>query len=84
MRALIACGWFGINAWIGGAALQVFFVSLVAGLARPARDSSYPTTASRTRSGSRSLLFWGLNILIIFRGMECSAASSGSPRRSCS
>src|SRR5919107_2460024 len=29
MRALIACGWFGINAWVGGLALQVFFVSLL-------------------------------------------------------
>src|SRR5678815_3016949 len=28
MRALIACGWFGINTWIGGEALQVFFTSL--------------------------------------------------------
>src|SRR6266571_2999919 len=28
MRALVACGWFGINTWIGGAALQHFFVSL--------------------------------------------------------
>src|SRR5579864_8136076 len=25
MRALVACGWFGIQAWIGGAALHVFF-----------------------------------------------------------
>ena len=25
MRALVACGWFGIQAWIGGEALQTFF-----------------------------------------------------------
>src|SRR4051812_49856867 len=25
MRALVACGWFGIQAWIGGGALQGFF-----------------------------------------------------------
>src|SRR5947209_2507191 len=31
MRALVACGWFGINAWIGGAALQAFFASIVPG-----------------------------------------------------
>src|SRR5215467_2217256 len=31
MRALVACGWFGINAWIGGAALQAFFVQLSPG-----------------------------------------------------
>src|SRR4051812_1960686 len=28
MRAIVACGWFGINAWIGGQALQTFFRSL--------------------------------------------------------
>ena len=28
MRALVACGWFGIQAWIGGKALHIFFVSL--------------------------------------------------------
>src|SRR6188768_353196 len=28
MRALVACGWFGINAWIGGEALHTFLRSL--------------------------------------------------------
>ncbi len=28
MRAIVACGWFGISAWIGGQALQTFFRSL--------------------------------------------------------
>src|SRR3954447_4441170 len=31
MRALVACGWFGIQAWIGGQALNVFFRSLWSG-----------------------------------------------------
>ncbi len=43
MRALVACGWFGIQAWIGGEALQTFFAALIpgwpqllgAGFARP-------------------------------------------------
>ncbi|HWU39856.1 MAG TPA: cytosine permease, partial [Candidatus Acidoferrum sp.] len=25
MRALVACGWFGIETWIGGEALHIFF-----------------------------------------------------------
>src|SRR5205809_5971207 len=29
MRALVACGWFGIQAWIGGEALHVFFKTIV-------------------------------------------------------
>src|SRR5438105_3359916 len=28
MRALVACGWFGIQAWIGGQALNVFLRSV--------------------------------------------------------
>src|ERR1035437_6089762 len=31
MRALVACGWFGIQAWIGGEALQVFFKTVIPG-----------------------------------------------------
>src|ERR1700755_743385 len=33
LRALVAFGWFGINAWIGGQALQTFLVALVPGWA---------------------------------------------------
>ena len=66
MRALIACGWFGINAWIGGMALQAFFASIYPGW--PALLGSFnghPTTLWFS-----FLLFWGLNILIIYRGMD--------------
>ena len=74
MRALVACGWFGINAWIGGQALQTFFRSLWPGwqtLLGPMSDSEswvfgghYPT------EWVSFLLFWGLNILIVYKGME--------------
>ena len=37
MRALVACGWFGIQAWIGGEALHTFFTSVIPGLADAAR-----------------------------------------------
>src|SRR5206468_11969406 len=29
MRAIVACGWFGIQAWIGGEAVNTFFTALV-------------------------------------------------------
>jgi nucleobase:cation symporter-1, NCS1 family len=66
MRALVACGWFGINAWIGGFALHTFFAAIVPGW----------TTLLGTLHGFPGTqwlsfgLFWALNILIIFRGME--------------
>src|SRR5256886_3245164 len=28
LRAIVACGWFGINTWFGGAALQAFFAAV--------------------------------------------------------
>src|SRR5260370_29234615 len=31
MRALVACGWFGIQAWIGGQALHTFFNAVIPG-----------------------------------------------------
>lgn len=66
MRALIACGWFGINAWIGGYALQTFFVSIAPGWKEALGVlHGFPTT-----QWISFLLFWGLNILIVYRGME--------------
>ena len=65
-RALVACGWFGINAWIGGAALQKFLVSLA-----PAWHGLLGTLhGSPGTQWISFLLFWALNILIIYRGME--------------
>ena len=38
MRAIVACGWFGIQAWIGGEALQTFFAAIDPRLAAAARQ----------------------------------------------
>ena len=67
MRALVACGWFGIQAWIGGQALQTFFAtSFPAG-----RRCSAAGFGGHTPTEWMSfLLFWALNILIIYRGMD--------------
>ena len=67
MRALVACGWFGIQAWIGGEALQVFFKTVIPG---------WPTLLGAGVAGHTTtewlsfLLFWGLNVFIIYRGMD--------------
>ncbi len=70
MRALIACGWFGINAWIGGYALQVFFDALWPGWADLLGHAHYPTANFENTQWISFALFWLLNIVIIFRGME--------------
>ncbi len=68
MRAVVACGWFGINAWIGGQALQAFFTSLA---------PSWPALLGASTPGGHPptmwlsfMLFWSLNILIVYRGMD--------------
>jgi NCS1 family nucleobase:cation symporter-1 len=78
MRALVACGWFGINAWIGGAALQTFFTSLWPGWA-DLLGASYPAW-NQANNGEllpfqnsqwvAFAIFWAINVLVIFRGME--------------
>lgn len=67
MRALVACGWFGINAWIGGEALHVFFTSIFPG---------WPTFLGGPIGGHPAtewvsfLIFWALNIWVIYKGMN--------------
>src|SRR5204862_4524509 len=67
MRALVACGWFGIQAWIGGEALHTFFRTII---------PAWPTLLGAGVGGHTTtawlsfLLFWGLNIFIIYRGMD--------------
>jgi NCS1 family nucleobase:cation symporter-1 len=67
MRALVACGWFGIQSWIGGEALYTFLTSLL---------PSWPTLLGPGFGGHSTsewlsfLLFWGANVFIIYRGMD--------------
>ncbi|MBL8632143.1 MAG: NCS1 family nucleobase:cation symporter-1 [Myxococcales bacterium] len=68
MRALVACGWFGINAWIGGSVLHTFFGSLSSGW--PHLLGSAPIGGYLPTQWLSFLLFWGLNIFVIFRGMD--------------
>jgi nucleobase:cation symporter-1, NCS1 family len=67
MRALVACGWFGIQTWIGGNAifkiLGVFLPSLAAGEPLPILDISLAQLGC-------FLFFWGINVWVIHRGIE--------------
>src|SRR5213596_2241234 len=67
MRALVACGWFGIQTWIGGEALQTLFASLIPGW----KGLLGIGFAGHTNTEWLSfMLFWALNIWIIYRGMD--------------
>ncbi len=67
MRAIVACGWFGIQAWIGGQAIHIFFGSIIPGW----NDLLGGAIGGHTPTEWLSfLIFWGMNIFIIFRGMD--------------
>jgi NCS1 family nucleobase:cation symporter-1 len=66
MRALVACGWFGINAWIGGTAVQTLMHALWSGW----DDALGSVGGKHTTEWISFLAFWGLNVAVIFRGME--------------
>ena len=67
MRALVACGWFGIQAWIGGEALHTLFSALIPGWKTLLGPPVFGHTPTEWLS---FLLFWGINIFIIYRGMD--------------
>ncbi len=59
LRAFVACGWFGIQTWIGGAAINAMLTILIPGWARFHEGISVAFFA-----------FWLVNVIIIIRGIE--------------
>jgi nucleobase:cation symporter-1, NCS1 family len=59
LRALVACGWFGIQTWIGGEAINAMLVALVPAWAHVAYGAALCFA-----------FFWLLNVLVILRGIE--------------
>ena len=68
LRAIVACGWFGIQTFIGGQALRTFIEALW-----PAFGSiggSFTVLGLQIPSAITFLFFWSLNIYVIYRGMN--------------
>jgi NCS1 family nucleobase:cation symporter-1 len=67
LRALVACGWFGIQAWIGGEAIHkilgVFLPVLASG-------SPLPVLGITGTQLGCFLFFWGINLWVIHRGIH--------------
>ncbi|OGR82585.1 MAG: nitrate reductase [Elusimicrobia bacterium RIFCSPHIGHO2_02_FULL_57_9] len=66
LRALVACGWFGIQAWIGGWAIfklsAIYFPSLEA-WPNSFAGISLPQLAC-------FLFFWAINMYVIYKGVD--------------
>jgi len=59
LRALVACGWFGIQTWIGGEAINAMLVALA------------PSWANFHQGPALCFVFfWLLNVFVILRGIE--------------
>jgi len=66
LRAFIACGWFGIQTWVGGEALYVIVGKLFGGgWTNAAAIGGQPWTLWLSFA-----LFWVAQMLIIWRGMD--------------
>lgn len=66
LRAFVACGWFGIQAWIGGDAIYKICVIML-GL-HPAQPTNWFQI-----SGGQFLCFlgfWAVNVWVIYRGID--------------
>ncbi|MBX7116881.1 MAG: NCS1 family nucleobase:cation symporter-1 [Myxococcaceae bacterium] len=68
LRAIVACGWFGIQTFIGGEAIKTFVEALWPGFAQ--LGGNFQVLGLSMPSAMTFLIFWALNIFIIYRGME--------------
>src|SRR5438309_1727220 len=67
LRALVACGWFGIQAWIGGEA--IYRIALVL-LNKQAIGEPLPLIGINLAQLGCFLLFWAINVAVIIAGIN--------------
>ncbi|MEP6699649.1 MAG: NCS1 family nucleobase:cation symporter-1, partial [Verrucomicrobiota bacterium] len=67
MRALVACGWFGIQTWIGGNAIYKI-VSIFVPAIGQSSASAFGITMPQFIC---FLFFWGINMLVVYKGIDC-------------
>jgi NCS1 family nucleobase:cation symporter-1 len=68
LRAIVACGWFGIQTWIGGTALDALFSVMSSGWAQLFGGATLLGIAAHTWIAF--FLFWIIQVLIILKGVE--------------
>jgi NCS1 family nucleobase:cation symporter-1 len=59
LRALVACGWFGIQSWIGGEAINTLLATL------------WPAWARNPHGVAICFgIFWVINLIVVLKGIE--------------
>jgi nucleobase:cation symporter-1, NCS1 family len=66
LRAIVACGWFGIQTWIGGTAIDALLTAVWGGWA--GLDSMIAGNPLHTWISF--FLFWSIQVVIILKGIE--------------
>lgn len=69
MRAMVACGWFGIQTWIGGSAIYVLH-SVLFGFEPAGPADLIPGLGISPGQLACFMLFWIVNLVVILMGLE--------------
>jgi NCS1 family nucleobase:cation symporter-1 len=64
---LVACGWFGIQTWIGGAAIYKILAVFVPSFVQPDAATFFGITLPQFAC---FLFFWGINMWVVYRGID--------------
>lgn len=69
LRAVVACGWFGIQTWIGGYAIYQGLKLWIPGIAT--LPSIFPSGwGLETGPAITFILFWAINMLVVYFGID--------------
>lgn len=69
LRAIVACGWFGIQTWIGGAAIYTIVLIFLPGIAdAPAMMPAWVGVS--LVQFACFMVFWAMNIWLIWKGIN--------------
>ena len=68
LRAIVACGWFGIQTWIGGTAIDALFTAVWSGWANLFNSAMVLDIGIHTWISF--FLFWIIQVVIILKGIE--------------
>jgi NCS1 family nucleobase:cation symporter-1 len=68
LRALVACGWFGIQTWIGGNAIYKILIIFIPSLGTGNPLGFLAITPAQLLC---FLIFWGINMLVVYKGIDC-------------
>lgn len=72
LRALVACGWFGIQTWIGGAAIYSIVTTIITNEFNPAwkPPADIALLGINWIEIACFLFFWAINMWVIYKGIE--------------